>query len=59
MNVGMPAPEPNESPSFYADRLGRWYSATISAEHKKSYGQYLTPNPVATYVARSFGLKAR
>jgi adenine-specific DNA-methyltransferase len=52
-----PKPEPNEMPSSYGDRLGRWYSATAPAEHKKSYGQYLTPNAVATHMARLFGIE--
>lgn len=57
MKTNIPKPEPNETPSSYADRLGRWYSATVSLEHKKSYGQYLTPIPVATYMARLFRIE--
>jgi len=58
MKATMPSPVPNETPSTYADRLGRWYSSTVSLEHKKSYGQYLTPGPVATYMARLFRIEA-
>jgi adenine-specific DNA-methyltransferase len=57
MNSVMPKPEPNETPSCYADRLGMWYATTASPEHKKSYGQYLTPKPVARYMARHFEVK--
>lgn len=58
MKAMIPRPEPNETPSSYADRLGRWYSATVSLAHKKSYGQYLTPNSVAAYMARLLRLEA-
>lgn len=57
MKSSIPKPEPDETPSSYADRLGRWYCATVSLEHKKSYGQYLTPSPVATYMARLFRIE--
>jgi len=51
VNNIMPIPNPNETPTSYADRLGMWYSATVSLEHKKAYGQYLTPRSIATYMA--------
>lgn len=53
----MPEPEPNETPSSYADRLGTWYAGKVSTEHKKSYGQYLTPKPVATYMSRLISIE--
>jgi len=58
MKAMMPKPEQNETPSSYADRLGRWYSTTVTAAHKKSYGQYLTPNCVAKYMARFLRIEA-
>jgi len=51
MKTSMPKPELNETPSAYADRLGMWYSSTVSLAHKKVFGQYLTSMPVATYMA--------
>ncbi len=59
MNADIPKPEPNERPTSYADRLGRWYSTTVSTDHKKRNGQYLTPIPVADYMARLFQPKGK
>jgi adenine-specific DNA-methyltransferase len=41
-----------ELPSVYADRVGQWYMALISTEHKKNLGQFLTPVEVAKFMAR-------
>ena len=30
----------DESPSHYADRLGIYYTSTVSEEHKKKLGQF-------------------
>lgn len=43
-----------ESATVYADRAGRWYAEKASAEHKKEFGQYLTPVAVAEYMANLF-----
>lgn len=40
----------NERPTAYADRIGRWYAARVSQEHKKRFGQYLTPVQVADFM---------
>lgn len=44
-------PLEGERPIAYADRIGRAYSLTTSAIHKKSLGQYLTPIAVADFMA--------
>ncbi len=51
MKTNIPDPNAGETPSSYADRLGLWYSATVPVQHKKLYGQYFTPKPVAAYMA--------
>lgn len=43
-----------ERASEYADRVGQWYAAKATAEHKKEFGQYLTPVKVADYMASLF-----
>jgi len=47
-----PVPHANESPTVYADRVGRWYVASVSEAHKKQLGQYLTPVAVARFMAK-------
>ncbi|MCX5653698.1 MAG: Eco57I restriction-modification methylase domain-containing protein [Planctomycetota bacterium] len=47
----IPNPLPGERPTAYADRAGRWYAKKVSAVHKKEYGQYLTPAPLADFMA--------
>ncbi|PKO23325.1 MAG: methyltransferase [Chloroflexi bacterium HGW-Chloroflexi-1] len=47
----IPPPYADEPPTDYADRVGRWYAASVSANHKKRFGQYLTPAPVARFMA--------
>ena len=59
----MPVPQDGERPTVYADRVGAWYVGQKSDEHRKAYGLYLTPVPVADFMAsrlhvdggRSFG----
>jgi len=48
---GMPEPYTNERPANYADRVGQWYSASISSTYKKQFGQYFTPVEVADFMA--------
>ncbi len=50
----IPPPRENEGPTSYADRLGRWYSSLVSEDHKRSFGQYLTPPAVAQFLAGLF-----
>lgn len=38
-------------PSEYADSLGIMYSKQVSHKHKKSFGQFLTPIPIAKLMA--------
>ncbi len=59
MATSIPDHERNETPSSYADRLGKWYATTVSTEHRKSWGQYLTPLPVAEYMARLFSIEGK
>lgn len=47
MSDRYPLPLKDESPSSYSNRVGRWYSHSISDGHKKALGQYLTPIDVA------------
>jgi adenine-specific DNA-methyltransferase len=47
----IPNPLPGERPTAYADRAGRWYAERVSPAHKKEYGQYLTPPPLANFMA--------
>jgi adenine-specific DNA-methyltransferase len=35
----------------YADRVGQWYVSTVSVEHRRKFGQYLTPVVVADLMA--------
>jgi len=49
----------NERPTVYADRVGRWYAATVTRGHKQSLGQYLTPVDVATFMSRLCTLTER
>lgn len=47
---GYPSPKQGESPTFFADRLGEWYTAQTSEAHKARYGQFLTPPAVASFM---------
>ena len=47
----MPAPRAGERPAVYADRIGEWYAARKSARHRKEHGLFLTPVPVAEFMA--------
>ncbi|WP_420463906.1 Eco57I restriction-modification methylase domain-containing protein [Candidatus Palauibacter sp.] len=49
--VGMPLPKAGERPALYADRVGEWYVSRKSARHRKDHGLYLTPVPVADFMA--------
>src|SRR5512135_3734166 len=48
----LPSPILGESPTDYADRLGRWYGQIITEAHRKSQGHYLTPPSIATFMGR-------
>lgn len=47
----IPKPTNNERPTSYAERVGRWYDSFVTAQHKKTHGQYLTPVEVADFMA--------
>lgn len=47
----MPEPQSGERPTLYADRVGEWYVAQKSAEHRKGHGLYLTPVLAADFMA--------
>ena len=48
----VPAPKPRETPVSYADRVGRWAAETAPDLHKQKLGQYMTPAPVAHFMAQ-------
>lgn len=50
-DMGMPLPRDGERPAAYADRVGEWYVSRKSARHRKDHGLYLTPVPVADFMA--------
>ena len=41
----------DESPSHYADRLGIYYTSTVSEEHKKKLGQFFTPIAISKFMS--------
>lgn len=51
LNETLP-PNSGENPLAYADRVGRWYAASVSDHHKKTIGQYLTPIEIAVFMSR-------
>ena len=50
--TAVPIPIDGERPAAYADRVGEWYVAQKSPEHRKSYGLYLTPISTADFMAK-------
>ncbi|MCF6268235.1 MAG: Eco57I restriction-modification methylase domain-containing protein [Melioribacteraceae bacterium] len=40
-----------ELPSFFADRLGEIYTASVTQQHKKENGQFFTPVEIALFMA--------
>lgn len=44
-------PAAEDTPSFYADRLGLTYAARQTTENRKTHGLYLTPPAVANFMA--------
>ena len=60
--LALPAPGEGERPAVYADRIGEWYAARKSDRHRKEHGLFLTPVPVADFMAgriRAGGRKLR
>lgn len=47
-----PIPIENEPPSLFADRIGEWYAATTTDDHRAEHGQYLTPPAVAEFMGK-------
>lgn len=58
MSLLVPIPDTGESPTAYADRVGRWYAASASPEHKKRLGQYMTSATVARFMASLWEMPA-
>ena len=56
---GLPLPHAGERPTAYADRVGEWYAARISERQRKAHGLFLTPVPVADFMAGRFTAKGR
>ena len=50
-SFAVPAPREGERPAVYADRIGEWYAASKSDRHRKEHGLFLTPVPVAEFMA--------
>ena len=44
-------PKKDERPAIYADRLGQDYASSSSIDHKKNFGQYITPVEVADFMS--------
>ena len=55
----IPAPIDNEPPTFYAERLGCWYDSLVTVQHRKKYGQYLTPVEIANFMASLLPYKGK
>lgn len=53
--AGIPSPVSEERPTVYADRFGECYVASKSEKYRKEHGLYLTPVPVADFMARRIG----
>ena len=47
----MPVPATGERPCAFADRMGAWYAQSRSSGYRKAHGLYLTPVPVADFMA--------
>ena len=56
---GMPTPREGERPAAYADRIGEWYTAQKSDQQRKAHGLFLTPMPVADFMARQIAAEGR
>lgn len=47
-------PVNNESPTSYAERLGKAYADSVSKDHKKKNGQFFTPVEIAHFMSGYF-----
>ena len=52
----MPAPTAQERPCAFAERVGAWYLSSKSSEYRKAHGLYLTPVPIADFMAARIGV---
>ena len=48
----VPLPGHGERPVAYADRIGEWYAALKSDQHRKDHGLFLTPIPAADFMGQ-------
>ena len=55
----MPGSREGERPTVYADRVGEWYVERRSANQRKAYGLFLTPQPVAGFMGRQISVRGR
>ena len=58
-SFAMPASSESERPTVHADRVGEWYAARKSDRHRKEHGLFLTPVPVADFMARRIKASGR
>lgn len=60
-DTGQAVPDPfkNELPSYYAERIGDWYSGVSQVHHRKQQGQFFTPFSVARFMASLVSVKIR
>ena len=54
MNIGWSEIKPyeNESPTCFADRIGKLYTDTVTTTFKKSNGQFFTPISIAHFMSK-------
>ena len=58
-SFAMPASSESERPTVHADRVCEWYAARKSDRHRKEHGLFLTPVPVADFMARRIKASGR
>lgn len=51
LSMAIPAPHLNERPTSYADRVGSRYVSTVTNEHRRKNGLYLTPVAIADFMS--------
>ena len=59
VSSAMAVPHEGERPTVYADRIGEWYVARKSDQHRKDHGLYLTPVLAADFMARQIKVEGR
>ena len=59
MCARLPLPHEGERPTVYADRVGQWYVARLSERQRKDRGLFLTPVPIADFMAKQVTVSGR